>query len=610
MRRALLAGLTCLATLWQTAGAQDAGQDSPLTGGQGVRALGMGGAASAWLDEPSALFWNPATLYLAPVRRLELQHTQNAFDTRTEQFALVVPTLDYGSWAVGGALQTTTDIVVTDPLSPAPQGFENFNRFKLGLGYGVKGPYGVGLGAALRVVGYRFMGVERAAWGIDLGLVPVASGPWSVGVAVANLIPPTYSFSDGLEDKLPRRGILGVAFRGHDRFVIAAQMESAQREDSRFRAGAEYAPAAPLALRAGFDGFAPTFGIGVRYDRIRFDYAFVSPSDLGSEHRFGLSFDLGRTLSSQRADRAARLDRQVRDALSERARSVEQDLAGQADRAYRGRDWEAAARLYTQLDLLAPDNADYRGRLDLLARRRDSVNQARIDLAVASAGSSERQSLLQSAFDEQMAAGQWNAALAIADRLAREGADTAEAGALARRAGDSLTQAYERAMGQGRRALAAEQWATAAGSARVALLYRAEDDAAMRILRRAEVGGATQRALAALLEAVAGGDTTAVLSRAQDVLALDPQQPLALKYLREFRTGQDIDRTSVAQLQADAEAWGWYTQGFVEFRAGRYEAAIVLWQKVVDRYPGNEAARKNIEQARLRLQGGDSQGER
>jgi TolA-binding protein len=42
----------------------------------------------------------------------------------------------------------------------------------------------------------------------------------------------------------------------------------------------------------------------------------------------------------------------------------------------------------------------------------------------------------------------------------------------------------------------------------------------------------------------------------------------------------------------------------VEFRAGNFAKAIEWWEKVETRYPGNEATRKNIEQARLRLNPG------
>lgn len=591
--------------------AQDGGQDSPLHDAQGVRALGMGGAAAAWLEEPTALWWNAAALSLAPVRRLELQHTVNAVDTRTEQFALVFPTLDYGAWAVGGALQTTSDIVIADQLSPLPQGLENFNRFRLGAGYGVRGPWNSAVGGTLKIVGYRFMGVERAAWGLDLGLLPLSRGPVTIGAAIQNLIAPTFSFADGLEDQWPRRGILGVAARAVDRRLVAsAQVETAQHHDLRFRVGAEYAPGEAVALRLGYNGDAPTFGGAVRYQRFRIDYAFVSASDLGSEHRFGISIDLGTPVEAQRAARAGRLDREVRSALTRRAEEVEQGLVAEAERAYRDQDWETATRLYSQLELLTTDKPAYRERVLELARRRDSLTQVQIDLAVRTATGEERGVLLRSAYDQQMTAGQWAAASAIALSLGEDAKTRAVADSLNLIAQDSLSAGYGRALARASAALSSSDPAVAGGWARVALLYRPADGPATSLLRRAELQSATQRASAALLEAVAQADTVTVLSRAQDLLALDPQHPQGQKYLRDFAPRDRALETTIAELQADAEVWGWYTEGFVEFRAGRYQRAIDLWSRVAERYPDNEATQKNIEQARLRLDSGEAGGER
>ena len=591
--------------------AQDGGLDSPLHDAQGVRALGMGGAAAAWLEEPSAIWWNAAALSLAPVRRLELQHTENAVDTRTEQFALVFPTLDYGAWAVGGGIQSTSDIVVTDPLSPLPQGVETFNRFRLGAGYGVRGPWGSAVGGTLKIVGYRFMGLERAAWGLDFGLLPVRRGPVTVGVAIQNLVPPTFSYADGLEDRWPRRGVLGLAARGMARRLLAsAQVEAAQHHDVRFRLGAEYAPAEALAIRLGYNGDAPTFGGAIRYQRFRIDYAFVSPSDLGSEHRFGISIDLGTPVETQRAARASRLDREVKSALTRRAEEVEQSLVAEADQAYRAQDWETATRLYSQLELLTTDNPTYRDRVIELERRRDSLARVQIDLAVQEAAGAQRDLILRNAYEQQMAAGQWAAASEIALNLRGDERLGAVADSLDRLAQDSLAAAYERALWRARTALGEEEPAAAGGWARVALLYRPGDGPATSLLRRAEVQSAIQRASAALLGAVAVQDTSGVLSCAQDLLALDPQHPEGQKYLRDFAPGTDALKTTIGELQADAEAWGWYTQGFVEFRAGRYEQAIEFWNRVAERYPSNEAAEKNIEQARLRLQSEKEGGDR
>lgn len=596
MKRALLLSLLFAGAVY----AQDGGTDSPLGDAHGVRALGMGGAAAAWLDEPGAVWWNPATLVFAPVRRIELQHTKNALDTRTEHFAAVFPSLDYGAWAIAGALQTTTDIIVTGPVSPAPLGTESFHRFQLGAGYGFNAPCRTRLGATLKIVGYRFMNLERAAWGLDIGMAPFKRGGFQTGVAVQNVLPPTFSYADGLEDKWPRRGIAGVALRtAKDRLLVAAQAEMGQRQDSRFRVGAEYAPAEMFQVRAGYDGGGPTAGLGIHYSRFRIDYAFVSPSDLGSEHRFGISIDVGMPLDRQRAARDAKLDTEVRSALDRERQTQEREWAARADTAYSTGDWENAAPYYSQLQLLHPENALYSNRVSDLARRRDSTISARISDAMMSAAGTERAAVLADAYNQQMQAGQWSAALLITDRMVEAGGDSSAVAAMRQSATDSLNAAYVRAIDAAESALARERAAEAAGWAQAALLHKPDDDRATGILRRAQLRNSIQRATAALTDAVATGDTNLVLSRAQDLLSLDATNETGQQYLREYGV-RPTRAVTIDQLKADSSAWSWYTQGLVEFRAGNFAKAIEWWERVETRYPGNEATRKNIEQARLR----------
>jgi hypothetical protein len=588
-----------------TAVAQDGGQDSPLSGTQGVRALGLGGAVSAWLDEPAALWWNPATLSYTPVRRLELQYTRNAVDTRTEQFDLAFPTLDHGAWAVGGALQTTTDIIVTGPVSPAPIGTESFNRFRLAAGYGFIAPYAGKLGATLTVAGYRFMGIQRAAWGLDVGAVPYATETIYTGLVVQNLLQPTFSFSDGLEDKWPRRGVLAAAFKSHGA-IVSGQVELAQRQDTRFRAGAEYTPHEAIALRAGYDGAGPAFGVGLAFGRFRFDYAYLSPSDLGSEHRFGLSIDVGKPIELQRRLRDEQLDYEVSVALAQRQLRQRDVLSSQAETAVTAGDWENAARYYAQLQLLFPDDPTYGERLEDIGRLRDSSFAVRLDSAAAQATDAERQAVLLDLMADQLTAKQWQAALTTGRRAAQAGADSVTLAALQSQATDSLTAATAQAIERAAAALAEERATTAVGWARVALLYAPDDAQARTLLRDAHRLGRIQRGESALLGAAAAGDTTAVLSRVQDLLAVDPENAMALQFMKQYVPTPAVATTTIDELKQDAEAWEWYTRGFVEFRAERYDQAIEWWEKVAERYPTNEATQKNLEQARLRLQPGPS----
>lgn len=581
--------------------AQDGGQDSPLSGSQGVRALGLGGAVSAWLDEPSALWWNPATLLHTPVRRLELQHTQNAFDTRTEQFALATPTLDHGAWAVGGALQTTSDITITGPLSPTPLGTEAFNRFQFGAGYGFGLPKGVEAGFTLTVAGYRFMGLQRVAWGLDFGLSPYSAGILKTAVVVKNLLRPTFSFADGIEDRWARRLAGSVAVQKSGA-TAGIEAEFSDRQDSRFRAGAEYQVAPPLAVRAGFDGFGPTAGVSVRYKNFRFDYAFVSPSDLGSEHRFGLSIDLGRPIAVQRRLREEAISYEVASALERQRKSQRPRLESLADSALATGAWGDAASAYAQLALLFPEESSYTLGLEDVSRRRDSAIAAQIDLATRQASATQRAGLLDSLARSQMARAQWSAAVVTTQRLSQESGRPEATDSLMRAAADSLAVETALALAQAQTALADSAVVEAAGWARVALLYDSANAEALGVLADARRLNQRQETERSMMSAAVAGDSEKVLATATALLTQYPDHVLAREYAGRF--APRASAVAMETIQADAEAWDWYTRAFGAFRDGRFEEAIQWWEKVQARYPTNEDTRKNLEQARLRLDSG------
>jgi len=602
MRRLVI--LTVAALMAATTHAQDGGQDTPLQGSQGVRATGMGGAVSAWLDDPSALWWNPASLMRAQVLRLELQHTQNAFETRTEYFALAFPTIDHGTWSVGAALQTTSDVILTGPLSPSPLGTEDFDRFRLGAGYGFSLPKSIEMGATLKIDGYRFMGIQRTAWGLDLGLIPFHRAKVHTGLVIQNLIAPTFSFNDGLEDRYPRRAILAAAYTP-SRLIISGQVELAQRQDVRIRLGGEYRPVEALRLRAGYSGEGVTAGLGIRYKRIRFDYAFDSPSELGTEHLFGLSFDFGKPISVQRRLRDEHIDYEVANALEARKAADRERLESLVDGARRDGDWETEARSLAQLQLLFPEELSYEEGLDDIVRQRDSSQMVQMDSVRALATGEERIAVLFSMGHNQIAVRSWGAALRTTGALRDAGADSARVDSLEQTASDSLAADVARQVDRARSALAQERAAEAAGWAQTALLQSPEDASARAVLRDARRLGDRQRAEAQLLEAAARDDTAQVLSRAQNLLALEPDSELGLRYLRRYAPPDSPRVTSIDALKQDDEAWGWYTRGFAEFREGRYDEAIGLWQRVLERYPGSEDTRKNLEQARLRQDAAD-----
>ncbi|HPC12149.1 MAG TPA: hypothetical protein PK112_08635, partial [candidate division Zixibacteria bacterium] len=83
--------------------------------------------------------------------------------------------------------------------------------------------------------------------------------------------------------------------------------------------------------------------------------------------------------------------------------------------------------------------------------------------------------------------------------------------------------------------------------------------------------------------------------RLQEALAADIAGGLRLTLGRDGAARLSVSGTK------DPEAWQLYLEGLRFMRNQEYQKAIDAWEKVLERYPGNEATLDNIEQARLRL---------
>jgi len=122
----------------------------------------------------------------------------------------------------------------------------------------------------------------------------------SIGAAVQNV------GGDAKFDKeafsLPTTMRAGVAMtrdvsRWQGRGVLSAEVRKASKDDAHFHIGGEFEYKERVALRAGakfgYDDQDLSFGLGVKHDRIGFDYALVPfSSNLGTTHFFSLNLHI------------------------------------------------------------------------------------------------------------------------------------------------------------------------------------------------------------------------------------------------------------------------------------------------------------------------------
>jgi hypothetical protein len=261
----------------------------------GPRVCGMGEAAVAYIDDASALFYNPAGLANVPSFDVLLAHNQWLLDMNHEYVAGVYGTEELGKFGLAfdywgsGAIQGINIRGETIPgytVSAAD--------WSLNLGYARSFSY-LSVGLGLKLVHDQHESLSTSAVAFDAGVMyktPLKG--LKAGISVANigtkgkLVEESYSLP--LQVRLGWRYDIGIVGVSQD-FILS------ETEKPGIAAGAECRPVQMLALRLGYrtgsdvDGFSGLrAGLGLSWHGIGVDYAFAPYGKLGSSHRISISY--------------------------------------------------------------------------------------------------------------------------------------------------------------------------------------------------------------------------------------------------------------------------------------------------------------------------------
>jgi outer membrane protein OmpA-like peptidoglycan-associated protein len=276
--------------------------------GTGARALGMGGAFTGVADDATAAYWNPAGL--AWTSGWEVTGMYSAGMNVDRQFNYVG--LSHNTPMLAYALQWVNAGMSDIPQYDDNMGFKgNFNygdnAFSLSLAKGFD-MASVGItGKFLRQSVGADIATDDAVngFGLDLGLGLVLTDYARFGLSVANIASKLGSVDE--VNTIPATLRAGVAVMPMEGLTVAFDMEKTRdEEDYAFHAGGEYALALGddfgTALRIGMNRSKFAGGIGLRYNFLTFDYAYVVEPEkfLGENHRFSVSLNFGREEAIER----------------------------------------------------------------------------------------------------------------------------------------------------------------------------------------------------------------------------------------------------------------------------------------------------------------------
>lgn len=274
--------------------------------GVGARPLGMGGAFIGVADGLETLYYNPAGLanlkkpeftamYQAPSLDASRSYLAGNYAWSTERLP--------GSAALGWYRLASNDIEITSDNEQV-LGTDDLTNDLLLLGAGTKVLDDWSLGMNLKCWRYAFHGFSQSGVGLDAGAHGIW-GPWRLGLVMTDLGGTMVSgdstgpSGQTVKDKIPARFRAGGAFDWRRPFGWATDVTLATDlvvkmqggQETRFYTGLEsWWMQRKAAARFGYQQFeGPTFGGGLVWGPLQFDYAFLLSLNLKDEHRLGLT---------------------------------------------------------------------------------------------------------------------------------------------------------------------------------------------------------------------------------------------------------------------------------------------------------------------------------
>jgi|GEM_PF-746765 tetratricopeptide (TPR) repeat protein len=580
----------------------DAGRESPFSLGSGTRSLGMGGGFVGLANDASAIYWNQAALASLDYQQVDLMHVTLFEGTIYDAASYVYPHEKWGGFGLSFMRVGTSSIPIIENYVETGRMSYSMGQFLLGYGRRLEG--GFSIGAALKLVNQSMGDNSTYGTGIDLSFMMKATDNISAGVIFQDLIAPRLRLGGNLE-VVPMNVLAGASWKNislHRDFThnVNLAFEQPEFRSTKIHIGVESIYKGYLALRIGLDRDNMTFGMGINYDRLRFDYAYRFINDITDSHRFGLTINIGKSIPDKIRE-ASELEsaRGSYLVLDDRKRQFD-FYKGVADGFYEYNELDSALVYYQRALAFNESDSDALNRIEQIR----ATQKKQLDAEQAERGREERRESRIDGYYSQAAAlyekGDYNAALGAIDLAHKEAPEDPR-----------FMQLRERVLGD--RKAKIDSLMTAAGALEIdgrqldalEIYYRvveldSENRTAAVAITRIDRSLNVARLIKEGVEYFTNKNYSEANQRFEQVLRLEPNNSVATDYRSRISVLMK-KVTDLEDLEKDERVWRIYLNALEHFRNGEYENAIRLWEEVLQFYPGNISTINNIEQARLRM---------
>ena len=310
----------------------DYGTESVFTLGAGARSIAMGGAYTALSSDTGGAAYNPAGTAWMKKQQAAFMLYPLYEGVILGSVVYGLPLLDFGT--IGGAFYSLSagGIEGYDEYD-LQTGVFDFSEYKGSVFYAKEISAVFSAGIRANLYGISTAGVNSAGFGADAGVVYRPFDFFYAGLTLENIIKPSINLTAGADD-IPQRYVLGTAFTlegGGFSGIIAADFSLGERENFKYRAGAEFGYEGMLFLRAGINDGQISAGAGIVLADIGIDYAYSINEFLGGLSVFNLSYSFGLTIEDQKREKAKAIREEVKRLVDSR---ISKEMESKADLFY------------------------------------------------------------------------------------------------------------------------------------------------------------------------------------------------------------------------------------------------------------------------------------